>query len=56
MVKNKTFWGVLGITLFTIGFLLTVSFALRSSSFPYAIIAGVIALSGILLIAWVWGE
>ncbi|MEK6948205.1 MAG: hypothetical protein AABX19_03085 [Nanoarchaeota archaeon] len=56
MFKKKTFWNFIGITLFTIGCLLLVNFALRSSPIPYAVISVLIALSGMALIAWLWDD
>ncbi len=54
---KKSLMGVIGVIFVVIGFIWTVALAVRETpSIIGLILSGLIAITGILLIAWIFGE
>ncbi len=53
MVKDSSFWGVLGIIILILGFLGTLVIAIKGSAYAYFLpFTGLAVIIGILLMAW----
>lgn len=55
--KHRTFWGVVGIILIVLGAIYTIPLAIKGGIYSYGLfITGAAVVSGILLIAWTFGD